>query len=120
VRAELKRICSPDVSSLETWSPAEDQFGIFLEVYIGPADQVGEEQFGMLLCTSEWFANNRVGERPVSGLHTLFVRSYNYPDLKSCLERAVRRCDSDSWIELVKKLAWLGHHEFEACDWVDQ
>lgn len=113
MRARLKRLHSPDVADLETWSPASDRFGFLLEAMIGPSDGPGEEAFTMTVCTPAWFAAERMTEAIVrSGRHTLFVASYDYRALHGFIERAAHSVDGPDWGSLAVRLSWLGQWEF--------
>ena len=118
MRAMLKRLHSPDIQNLESWSPGDEPFGFLLQAMIGPADGPGEESFDIMVCTPEWFSANRMNEKTiVSGAHTLFVASYDYRVLKAYIERAAQRYEEKTWPEIAARLSWLGHSEFaEYCD----
>jgi hypothetical protein len=103
----------PAIDDLEGWSPGDQPFGIFVQALIGPADSDGEESFGMQICTPEWFAAQGMdGANIRSGVHTLFVSTYNYRAIRAFIERAVHRAEAETWREIAEKLCWLGHWEF--------
>ena len=113
MRAKLKRLYSPDVPNLETWSPCDGPFGFHLDAMIGPADSKGEESFGITVCTPEWFANELMRDQNIrSGIHTLFVANYDYRALWNYIERAAQRSEGENWSEIGAKLSWLGNWEF--------
>src|SRR3954451_10244314 len=51
MHARLKRLHSPDVRDLQTWSPVSDPFGFLLEAMINPSDGPGVESFTLAVCT---------------------------------------------------------------------
>jgi immunity protein 8 of polymorphic toxin system len=113
VRAKLKRLHSPDIDDLESWSPGDEPFGFQVSALIGPADSKGEESFDMIVCTPEWFAREQMrGQAIRSGIHTLFVTRYDYRALWNFIERAAQRSEGNDWHEIGLKLAWLGNWEF--------
>jgi hypothetical protein len=112
VRATLKQLHSPDVSDLESWSPADANFGILLQAMIGPQNGEGFESFDILLCTPGYLASKMVDREIRSGEHTLFVTRYDYRRIRAYLERAIHRAEAMTWRELALRLSWLGRWEF--------
>jgi|ERR1700740_3601776 Immunity protein 8 len=108
--AELKKLTSTDVS-LETFRP-QGPFGVYVLAMVGPAGEPGEESFGITVCTSEWFEQS-MKDPVVSGRHHLFVKEYNFEELKSYLSKYCRTCMGDSWAEVAEKVACIGNWEFE-------
>lgn len=109
----LKRLHSPDVQNLESWSPGDEPFGFLLQAMIGPIDSSDEDSFDITVCTPEWFAAKMMsGQSVISGIHTLFVTSYDYHALKAYLQRAAQRHEEKTWPEIAVRLSWLGHWEF--------
>ena len=113
MRAKLKKLQSPDIQNLESWSPGGEPFGFLLQAMIGPVDGSDEDAFDIMVCTPEWFATEMMAGQPVlSGIHTIFVASYDYHALKSYLQRAAQRYEEETWPEIALRLSWLGHWEF--------
>jgi hypothetical protein len=67
VRAELRRIHSPDAGELKSWSPADEDFGILFQLMVGPEDEAGEESFDVTVCTGGWL-DNRIREAGILDL----------------------------------------------------
>ena len=111
VRAELKRLHSPDVLDLERFKP-ETPFGILIQAMTGPAGGEGEESFDFILCTPEWFADH-MSKDIVSGRHHVFVKRYDYPALESFVRGFCASCRGDSWSAVAEKLGRIGKWEFE-------
>jgi Immunity protein 8 len=109
--AKLKRLGSTDTPSLETFQP-DGPFGIYIFAMVGPAGSAGEESFGITVCTPEWFAEN-MKNNVVSGRHHLFVKEYNYEELKSFMIGYWSRCMGNSWAEVAQKVSRIGYWEFE-------
>jgi len=112
MRAKLKGLHSPDISDLENWQPDEPSFGFLLQAMIGPADREGAEAFDMVVCTLEWFGEQLRGQSVKSGMHTLFMPTYDYRALRNFIEHAVQRSDAEDWDKLAARLSWLGQWEF--------
>ena len=59
MRAELRSLHAPeaDGGELNAFQPddAED-FGVFVQAFVGPAGESGEESFGFTVCTAPWLA----------------------------------------------------------------
>jgi Immunity protein 8 len=109
--AELKDLSSTDTPSLETFQP-DGPFGIYVLAMVGPAGSLGEESFGIMVCTLEWFDRN-TKDNVASGRHHLFVREYDYNELKRYLVKYCSACIGSSWTEVAEKVARIGYWEFE-------
>jgi hypothetical protein len=109
--AQLKSLSSTDTASLETFQP-EGPFGIYIFAMVGPAGTPGEESFGITVCTPEWFEQN-AKSKVTSGRHHLFVKEYDYEELKSFMTDYCSACTGNSWTEVAQKVARIGYWEFE-------
>jgi hypothetical protein len=112
MRARLKRLHSPDIQDLESWSPGGEDFGFQLQAMIGPDGSDGEESFTLSVCTPDWFRDHCMKQSPIIGSQTLFVAKYDYVSIKRFIERAVQRVEGDNWGEIAQCLCWLGEWEF--------
>jgi hypothetical protein len=111
MRAELKRLHSPDVASLETYVPTEPEcFGIFVQAIVGPAGQDGEESFDFMLCTPRWLASREPAI--VLGAHHLFVREYDYAAIEAFVRGFCARCEGETWDQVAGRVGALGRWEF--------
>jgi hypothetical protein len=79
---------------------------------VGPSGSVGEESFGITVCTPEWFEQN-MKDSVTSGRHYLFVKEYDYQELKSFLIKYCSTSMGNSWAEVAEKVARIGYWEFE-------
>jgi hypothetical protein len=109
--AELKSLSSTDIPSLEEFRPV-GPFGLSIFAMVGPAGSMGQESFGITVCTPEWFEQNMKGS-VASGRHYLFVKEYNYQELKRFMVGYCSRCMGKSWAEVAEKVARIGYWEFE-------
>ena len=59
MKAELKRIHSPD-ADLDVYYPEDpENFSLFLQLMIGPEGEDSEESFDILICTPKWILDNK-------------------------------------------------------------
>ena len=114
MRAELRRLHSPDVHDLESYCPEEpDNFGFLLQAMIGPAGGQGEESFDIVVCTPQWLKRNHDEREIVLGRDHLIVFRYDYKRLENFITGFVTGCDGRSWGDLAQQLSRLGKWEFE-------
>jgi immunity protein 8 of polymorphic toxin system len=114
MRAELKRLHSPDIEDLVSYRPARrDDFGFLLQVMAGPQGQEGEESSDVFVCTPEWFKHNRSRTDIIVGRHHLIVLEYNYQRLVAFLTHCCSESTGESWQEVAQRLGRLGKWEFE-------
>lgn len=114
MRAQLKRLHSPDVYDLEKFAPdPADDFGFLLQLMVGPEGEPGEESFDVTVCTPEWLKRNFKPSDFVIGRHRLIVFEYDYARLRAFLARRCEKCMADTWLEIASQLSRLGHWEFE-------
>ncbi len=113
MRAELKRLHSPDIDDLEKYTPAQpDCFGFLVQAMIGPAGCQGEESFDMVVCTPEWLKRTRPAEF-ILGRHHLIVFKYDYKSLAAYIAALAEECTGETWQEIAQQLSRLGKWEFE-------
>ncbi len=114
MRAELKRLHSPDVNgALETFSPQDrTEFGILVQIMAGPEGEEAEESFDVRVCTPTWLLK-RLGTEPLSGRYHLFVQRYDYTALAGFIAAYCHACTGETWSEVAARLGRLGRWEFE-------
>lgn len=113
MRAELKRLHSPDVQNLASYVPVQrDNFGFLLQVMFGPLAHEGEESFDVMVCTPEWLKKNHKADF-IIGRHYLIVFQYDYNRLFDFLKEYCSRCAGETWQEVAQQLGRLGKWEFE-------
>jgi hypothetical protein len=112
MRAELKRLHSPDADPLHTYRPADSEsFGIFVQAIVGPAGEEGEESFDFMLCTPHWLAS-----RPseiILGQHHLIVRRFDYGAIEKFVSDFCARCEGATWNDVAHNVTALGRWEFD-------
>jgi hypothetical protein len=114
VKPALKRLHSPDVFDLESFSPVDPAcFSFLLQAMFGPEDGDGEESFDVLVCTPAWLSGEVEREGFVAGRHHLIVREFNLEQIRSFLVGYAGTCVGRTWREVAEKLSRLGKWEFE-------
>jgi hypothetical protein len=114
MRAELKRLHSPDVENLESYVPKpSDDFGFLLQVMVGPKNEPGEESFAVLVCTPDRLKRRHKSSDVVVGRHYLVVFEYDYGRLRRFFQEYCEQCFGVTWSELANKLGRIGKWEFE-------
>ena len=114
MKAEIKRLHSPDVDDLITYKPNnEKDFGFLLQMMVGPKGQEGEESFDMTVCTPQWLLSNCSDEKIIFGRDYLIVFDYNYQDVFNKLTEFVETIEGNTWDELAQHLSKIGRWEFE-------
>jgi hypothetical protein len=114
VRAEIKRLHSPDVHDLARYVPeCPEQFGFLLQIIVGPKGQPGEESFDVVVCTTKWLDEQLDAGSFVIGRHYLFTKEYDHERLNRFLAEYVAQCTGDTWEEVAVKIGRLGRWEFE-------
>jgi len=114
MKAELKRLHSPDVENLITYIPDDpDSFSFLLQTFVGPKGEEGEEAFDIEVCTPAWLSENYREEDIVIGRHLLIVFNYDYERIFQRIKLYVESCSGDTWDEVAQKVGRIGKWEFE-------
>lgn len=112
MRAELRRLHSPDVYDLRAWSPSEDS-AVLVQLMVGPVGLPGEESFDVTLCTAGWFHQQAEAEGIVDCRHHVVIARYDYAMIERYFQRRVAACEGETWREVATKVSRLGYWEFE-------
>lgn len=113
MRAAIRWLGNLDIDDLETWYPEGESWVLGLRILAGPDDGPGEESFDVTICSPAWLSQRVRREGVVDGRHHLVVERFDWPSLRSYIERYVAQCEAGTWREIAGKLARLGHWEFE-------
>jgi hypothetical protein len=113
MRGELRRMHSPDVPDLRSWSPDQGPAAILVQLMVGPDDGRGEESFDVTLCTADWLGQRARSEGIVDGRHHVVVSDFNYDDVERYFRSRVAACEGSSWQDVAAKVARIGRWEFE-------
>ena len=112
MRAALRAIDCYQISDIAAWRPGGPDFGIMVQLLVGPAEGPGEESFDVTVCTGGWLAARAVSG-PVDARHHTVVDSFNWPALRRHFRKRVEACTGKDWSEVAAKVARIGHWEFE-------
>jgi len=114
MRAEIKRIHSPDVKDLRSFIPEEkDSFCVLLQLMMGPKGQMGEESFDLQVCTPKWLLSRYRNDDVMFGRHLLIVFEYNYNLIIDALQKYCDTCVGETWNEIAVQLSRVAKWEFE-------
>ena len=112
--ATVRRLHSPDINNLATWSPPDPSgFGFLLQIMVGPVGQEGEESFDVQVCTPAWLEQRYGLDSIVVGRHHLIVFKYEYKAIEAFIKEYVARCSGNTWHDVAMKVGRLGRWEFE-------
>ncbi|MGJ6969226.1 Imm8 family immunity protein [Streptosporangium sp. G11] len=116
MRAEVKGFHSPDLDWLSEFPEDPNDFGILLQVFVGPASKEGSESFDIMICTPSFVARRIAESGIVDGRHHLLVSHFKKDDIEFYITKRVNAIDEPSWVEVANKLSRLGRWEFEDYD----
>jgi hypothetical protein len=101
IRSLLKRLHSPDIFDLESYSPDDEAcFGFLLQAMFGPEGGEGEESFDLFICAPKWLERKLVEDVILSGRNYLIVKEYNFITIRSFPEKYTRQCGGETWQEV--------------------
>lgn len=79
MRAELRRLWSPDVDPVSDYAPEDPKtFGVLVRALVGPSDGEGEESFDFIVCSSCWFDAQGYEKGFAWPRHHLFLERWDY------------------------------------------
>jgi hypothetical protein len=114
MKADLKRLHSPDAHDLQSFQPPDPEcFSVFIQAMIGPEHDETFESFDLMVCSPAWLRQKVEEQGPVLGMHHLVVASFHYPTIEGAIKRFCARCLGDTWQEVALKVGRLGRWEFD-------
>ena len=114
MKAELKRLHSPDAYNLEKFKPQDPtKFSILIQAMIGPEGKEGEESFDIEVCTPRWLEDAFNEGDVIIGCHYIIVMEYNFQKIDRAIRDYIDMCTGKDWCEIAGKLSCLGKWEFE-------
>ena len=113
MKAEIKRLHSPDVFDLSSFSPDDPQnFGFLLQVIVGIKGIESEESFDMIVCTPKWLESKFGISDVLFGEHYLIVFQYSYENIRSKIASYIEGLKEENWDQLATKIDRIGKWEF--------
>lgn len=113
MKAEIKRLHSPDIYDLSSYKPnRENDFGFLLQVIVGIKGIDSEESFDMIVCTPLWLTKQYSKDDIVFGVDHLIVFEYNYIRIKNKLVEYINSLEEENWEALASKIDRIGKWEF--------
>jgi hypothetical protein len=114
MRAELRRLHSPDADPVSDFAPEDpDSFGLFVQALIGPVGAEGEESFDFTVCTPRWFGREPFAKGFEWPLGHLFVDRWDYAVVERAIRDLCTHSEGADWHEVASHLARFGSWEFE-------
>lgn len=112
MKAVLRRLHSPDVADLTSWTPDGDSWQLLVQAILGPDDGPGEESFDVVVCSPQVVANWATADGRWWGQYTLVVTRWDYTALEAAIRDLLARCDGPDWSTVAGRLAHFMHWEF--------
>lgn len=114
MKAEIKKLHSPDIQDLGIFHPNDENvFSFLLQMIVGRVDKEEEESFDMIVCTPQWIKSNHLKGDVIFGLHYLIVLEYNYESILNTLTQYVANIEGSTWEDIANQLSKIGRWEFE-------
>jgi hypothetical protein len=109
LRPELKSLHSPHLP--EGQLPDDPSHAeVFIQAFIGPVSGEGEESFGMTVVTPSMLAGF---EFPRWGRGLLLVDCFSWPAVQTAVEKLLRHCSGETWLEVGQKINRYLEWEFD-------
>src|SRR5262245_39386521 len=87
MKAELRRLHSPDAPDLGSFVPANpENFGLLMQAMIGPKNEKGEESFDFIVCTPGWLSTQLAKSGYLMGRHHLIIDRFNLELIRGAIE----------------------------------
>lgn len=113
MRAIVRHIHSPDIDLASGQVEDPTDFGLLLQLMVGPADSPGEESFDVMVCTPAWVERVIREGGPLIGRHYLLVDTYDIERITGYLRAQVETLEAETWQGLAEKIGRIGRWEFE-------
>ena len=113
MKAEVRAFVYTDFDAATWWPEIEDDFGFWLDVYVGPVGGEGHEPFGVRVCTPAWLMRQHARDDVIVGWGTVLVNHYDPVALQQAIRRFVAQWEAPTWRELALRVASLGAWEVD-------
>lgn len=113
MKAEIKRLHSPDIDNLSIYSPENsNNFGFLLQVLVGIKGIESEESFDMIVCTPKWLEANFNKSDVLFGEHYLIVFQFSFERIRNKINDYIDGLTEEDWGQLASKIDRIGKWEF--------
>lgn len=116
MKAELRKLYSLEIEGdMREYQPAQpDNFGTWVRLFVGPAEQPGAETFDLFVCTPNWLSDELERGLPAQwGRHLLIVKKYDLNLIVEQVEQMVGRVSEAVWQANAVKISRFAAWEFE-------
>jgi Immunity protein 8 len=114
VRADLRRLHSPDADALSAYAPEDPEaFGLLVQALVGPSDGEGEESFDFTVCTPRWLDAQTFEQGFAWPRHHLLVKRWDYALVERAIRDVVTQAEGSDWASVAAQIALYGGWEFE-------
>jgi hypothetical protein len=113
MKAELKRLHSPDVD-IRSYNPdSNESFCVLVQALYGPVGIDAEESFDFVICNPIWLKNECSRNQIISGRSLIIVQFFRYREIELYLRSLVESLNEPNWSDIAIKLNRHGLWEFE-------
>ena len=115
MKLEIKAFWIDDPSiSLEDFSPtSKDFFGIWIGFKVGFSENLGSDDFRVLVCSPNWLIAESSNKRAAWGRHTLLMKEFDYELMVTSINLLVEQLSGDDWEVVSHNLSKFVEWEFE-------
>lgn len=113
MKAVLKDLHSPD-EDIQTFEPPDPRdFGLYIELDIGPDSEEGADIFGTMVCSASWYLKEHGEEVSANRRGLVFIDEFNYLKLLQYFQDIVSSYEEDSWQQLASSLNEIFYWEYD-------
>ncbi len=114
MKAEIKRVHSPDIHDLSSYKPDDrEDFYFLLQLMIGEKGKEGEESFDIIVCSPKGLMKNYERNDIIFGANHLIAFEYNYGKILQKLKDYIDGLDENNWDALAEKISRIAQWEFQ-------
>lgn len=112
--SEVQYIVSPDLlDSADVQPPYPEDFGVEVQVYVGPKGSLGPEAFAIWVCTPRWLARRVPEDGPTFISHCLLIARFDREAIRQEILKRFNGVTGPTWEAVARKLSRHSVWEFE-------
>ena len=113
MKSIVKSFICIDHDPLELYTPKDIyNFELWLQIFVGVEDQVGEEMFQLCVCSTKWIEKNHTKKGGLIGLYHIIFIEYNYDKIRDTIKK-IFSVEGNNWDEIYQKLSLIGLSEYQ-------